>query len=57
MPGDDDLPASRVFDLESDTKPPKWNVNGSYPYRKKMGVLEYEECKHELQIELPKVQK
>ena len=55
--GDDDLPRRRVFDLESDTKPPKWNVNGEYPYRKKMGVLEYEESKHELQIELLKVQK
>lgn len=53
----DELPKRRVFDLESDTKPPKWNVDGAYPYAKKMGVVEYEESKHELQIELLKVQK
>lgn len=54
----------------SDTKAPKditfclnakngkisWNQDGSYPYAKKMDVLEYEQQKHELQIELLKVQ-
>lgn len=53
----DPQPRRRVFDLESDIKPPKWNVDGSYPYSKKMGVVEYEQHKHELQIELLKVQK
>lgn len=46
-----------VFDLDARRRPPKWNVNGSYPYAKKMGVVEYEEHKHALQIELLKVQK
>jgi len=55
--GSEDPPKRRVFDLESHIKPPKWNVDGSYPYSKKMGVVEYEEHKHELQIELLKVQK
>jgi len=50
-------PKRRSFDLDSATKPPKWNSTGAYPYRKKMGVVEYEEHKHELQIELLKVQK
>lgn len=55
--GSADRPKRRVFDLESHIKPPRWNVDGAYPYAKKMGVVEYEENKHELQIELLKVQK
>ena len=46
-----------VFDLNAKNGSLKWNGDGSYPYRKKMGVLEYEQQKHELQIELLKVQK
>ena len=44
------------FCLEAKNGPIKWNSDGSYPYSKKMGVLEYEKHKHELQIELLKVQ-
>jgi polyphosphate kinase 2 len=47
----------QAFDLNSKIKPPKWNSDGSYPYSKKMGLVEYERNKHELQIELLKVQK
>jgi polyphosphate kinase 2 len=47
----------RVFDLDTNTKPPKWNRDKAYPYSKKMGLVEYEQNKHELQIELLKVQK
>ncbi len=45
-----------VFDLDANTKRIPWNADGSYPYEKKMDVLEYEQHKHELQIELLKMQ-
>lgn len=45
-----------VFDLNTKNKSIKWNADGSYPYRKKMNLLDYEQQKHELQIELLKVQ-
>lgn len=32
-----------VFDLNAKNGPLKWNRDGDYPYRKKMGVLEYEQ--------------
>jgi len=49
---------SREFDfnLDTDNGVIKWNADGCYPYRKKMKLLEYEQSKHELQIELLKVQ-
>ena len=34
----------------------RWNADGDYPYKKKIDVLKYERHKHELQIELLKVQ-
>lgn len=55
--GCDDGRKRQTFDLNSKIKPPKWNSDGTYPYTKKMGVVEYERNKHELQIELLKVQK
>lgn len=47
---------SFVFDLNAKNKSIKWNADGSYPYRKKINLLDYEQQKHELQIELLKVQ-
>jgi len=44
------------FDLNATHRRLKWNADGSYPYKKKMKVLVYERQKHELQIELLKVQ-
>lgn len=44
------------FDLNANNASLKWNEDGSYPYSEKIGVLEYEQKKHELQIELLKVQ-
>ncbi len=46
-----------VFDLNANNRAVKWNQAGAYPYKKKLGVLDYEREKHELQIELLKVQK
>ena len=46
-----------VFDLNAKNHSIKWNEEGNYPYPTRMGVLEYEELKHQLQIELLKVQK
>ena len=46
-----------VFNLTAKNGKLKWNQDGSYPYRSRMEVLEYEEQKHVLQIELLKVQK
>lgn len=34
----------QVFDLNAKGKPPKWNVDGDYPYPKKIGVVEYEKA-------------
>jgi len=45
-----------VFNLHAKNGKIPWNADGSYPYEKKMGVLEYESSKHELQIELLKMQ-
>ena len=45
-----------IFDLDAKNKKIPWNADGVYPYEKKMDVLEYEQCKHELQIELLKMQ-
>ena len=45
-----------VFDLNAKNKSIKWNADGSYPYSKKINLLEYEQQKHELQIELLKMQ-
>lgn len=45
-----------IFDLNAKNGRIPWNADGSYPYAEKMGVLEYEQHKHELQIELLKMQ-
>lgn len=45
-----------TFDLNAKNGRIAWNADGSYPYKEKMGVLEYEQHKHELQIELLKMQ-
>ncbi|WP_420791212.1 polyphosphate kinase 2 [Enterovibrio gelatinilyticus] len=44
------------FDLNKKEKQLAWNADGHYPYKKKMNVVEYEKHKHELQIELLKMQ-
>lgn len=45
-----------IFNLDAKNGKIPWNADGSYPYAEKMGVLEYEQHKHELQIELLKMQ-
>lgn len=45
-----------VFDLNAKNGRIPWNADGGFPYDKKMDVLEYEQHKHELQIELLKMQ-
>jgi polyphosphate kinase 2 len=45
-----------VFDLNAPNGKIPWNIRGDYPYAKKMGTMEYEQQKHELQIELLKAQ-
>ncbi|MBT4522331.1 MAG: polyphosphate kinase 2 [Halieaceae bacterium] len=45
-----------VFDLNAKNGKIPWNADGAYPYDKKMDSLEYEQHKHELQIELLKMQ-
>lgn len=45
-----------TFDLNARNRRIPWNADGSYPYNKKMEVLDYEREKHELQIELLKMQ-
>lgn len=45
-----------IFDLNAKNQRIPWNADGSYPYEKKMDVLDYEQQKHELQIELLKMQ-
>jgi len=47
---------SIIFDLDAKNGKIPWNADGSYPYAEKMEVLEYEQHKHELQIELLKMQ-
>ncbi|NGN97830.1 polyphosphate kinase 2 [Grimontia sp. S25] len=44
------------YDLNKKMKNLAWNADGKYPYSKKMNVVEYEKNKHELQIELLKMQ-
>ncbi|MCF1438511.1 MAG: polyphosphate kinase 2, partial [Shewanella sp.] len=46
----------QLYDLNAKTRAIPWNADGSYPYDKKMQVLEYEKYKHLLQIELLKMQ-
>lgn len=48
--------AEIVFDLDAKNGKIPWNADGSYPYKKKIDVFEYERQKHELQIELLKMQ-
>jgi len=45
-----------IFNLDAKNAAIKWNADGSYPYKRKIAVLDYEEQKHELQIELLKMQ-
>lgn len=45
-----------VFDLTAKNGRIPWNADGNYPYKNKMEVLDYERHKHELQIELLKLQ-
>ena len=45
-----------IFDLNVKNPSLKWNADGHYPYKRKMEVVEYERHKHELQIELLKMQ-
>jgi len=45
-----------IYDLDAKNGKIKWNEDGTYPYSKKMEVVEYEQNKHELQIELLKMQ-
>lgn len=45
-----------TFDLNARNGRIQWNADGSYPYKKKIPVLDYEREKHELQIELLKMQ-
>ena len=45
-----------IYDLNAKNGKIPWNADGAYPYKKKMDVLEYEQHKHELQIELLKMQ-
>ncbi len=45
-----------LYDLNAKNPSIPWNADGTYPYSKKMQVLEYERHKHELQIELLKMQ-
>jgi len=48
--------ADIIFDLNAKNGKIEWNADGSYPYEKKIAVLDYEREKHELQIELLKMQ-
>lgn len=45
-----------VYELNVKNEKIRWNADNSYPYEKKMGVLDYEYQKHQLQIELLKMQ-
>ncbi|MCP4001638.1 MAG: polyphosphate kinase 2 [Gammaproteobacteria bacterium] len=45
-----------MFDMSAENDKIGWNDDGNYPYKKKMAVLDYEREKHELQIELLKMQ-
>ncbi len=45
-----------VYDLNVKNGKIRWNEDGTYPYSTKMELVEYEQHKHELQIELLKMQ-
>lgn len=45
-----------IFDLNAKNGKIPWNADGLSPYKEKMSLLEYEQQKHELQIELLKMQ-
>lgn len=45
-----------IFDLNVKNGKIPWNEDGAYPYETKMDIVEYERHKHELQIELLKMQ-
>ncbi|MCW8875872.1 MAG: polyphosphate kinase 2 [Kangiellaceae bacterium] len=45
-----------IFDLNAKNGKIPWNANGDYPYAQKMKLIDYEKQKHELQIELLKMQ-
>ncbi len=45
-----------IYDLDAKNGKIKWNEDGTYPYSNKMAVIDYERHKHELQIELLKMQ-
>ncbi len=45
-----------IYDLNAKNNRIPWNADGAYPYKKKLDVLDYEQQKHELQIELLKMQ-
>lgn len=51
-----DKPSAIVFDLKAKNRRIPWNADEAYPYKKKIDVVEYERHKHELQIELLKMQ-
>jgi len=55
-PSSDNNSQKIVFDLEAKNPRIPWNSDGAYPYKNKMEVLDYEYQKHELQIELLKMQ-
>jgi len=45
-----------IYDLSAKNGKIGWNDDGAYPYKKKLDIIEYERDKHELQIELLKMQ-
>lgn len=45
-----------IYDLNVKNGRIAWNEDGAYPYEKKMDTVDYERHKHELQIELLKMQ-
>jgi len=45
-----------IYDLNAKNGKIGWNEDGAYPYKKKLNVIDYERDKHELQIELLKMQ-
>ena len=45
-----------VYDLNVKNGKIPWNADNAYPYSKKMDIIDYEQQKHELQIELLKMQ-
>ena len=50
-------PLDAFTNVELPREVPKWNSKmGGYPYRKKLNRIKYEEIKHDLQVELLKVQ-